>query len=82
MSVLPEDAHIKTLARLLVDRLANPFHYADMNDGTVDWVKVYDAMREAQRDEDHMSNVMVAGLTAISGYDPWGGERKPETNKD
>lgn len=72
MAVLPEDAHVKTFARLLVDRLANPFHYADMNDGTVDWAHVYSEMRKAQNEDDHMADVMVAGLIALSGYNPWG----------
>ena len=78
MSVLPESAHVKTYARLLVDRMANPNHYPDMNDGTVVWADVYSAMRSALVEDNNMANVMCAGLTALSGYDPWGGECRSE----
>lgn len=77
MPVLPEDAHVKTFARLLVDRLANPSHYPDMNDGTIDWQKVYRAMRQAHAEDGHMFDVLGAGLVALSGYNPWGGEVTP-----
>ena len=74
MSVLPEDAHVKTYARLLLDRIANPEDYPDMNDDSIKWQEVFDSMRRAYDEENnHMSSVLSAGLIALSGYDPWGG---------
>ena len=67
-----EDAHIKILAELLVLRMANPFHFADMNDDSICWQDVYDEMRRAYDDEcGNMFDVLSVGLIAISGHDPW-----------
>jgi len=65
------DRHVKELAKDLLDRLANPFHYASMNDGSVNWQKTYEAMRRALAEDGQMPSVLMAALIEISGHDPW-----------
>lgn len=71
MADVAEDGHVKSLAGVLVERFANPYAYADMNDGSIDWQATYDAMRQAMVETDHMADVLMAGLIQISGLDPW-----------